>query len=110
MTQLQIMELLKGLGATADDVADTLIKEGDCNGTPSRQDHCPIALYLKKKIPGNPLVCVDIEELPNYNITINITTSEIEFNMHAPILKKFISRFDARYYPDLILKPLMVPR
>jgi hypothetical protein len=95
----QVVALLDQLGDTRDKVAETLAGLG-VTGKPDSSNRCPVANYLRDRLPDVRDIDVSIEE-----ITIDFETYVDVTNPVA----EFISDFDQGYYSELA-RPLAVTR
>jgi hypothetical protein len=88
----QVTALQKELGNTRDEVADTLAELG-VTGRPDSSNRCPIANYLRDRLPDVRDIDVSAEE-----ITIDFETY---IDVTDPVAG-FISDFDQGYYSQLV--------
>jgi hypothetical protein len=101
----QVTALQKKLGHTGNEVADTLVRL-DVTGKPDSSNRCPIANYLRERLPDVRDIDVSAEEIT------------IDFETYVDVTKavaEFISDFDQGYYSQLVARrwltaPLAVTR
>lgn len=96
-----LLDLLAGLGGTANDVAATLGAFG-VRGQPADIHHCAIALYLNAVVGGDRYV----RSVAVWNDRIRISFGRFlgrptEVPLSA-CLRDFIDRFDSLAYPELV--------
>lgn len=87
----QVSELLNALGNDPDSVAKRLVQLGH-KGFIGEGDNCPLANYL-----GSNLGCrVFVDE--------NDVTIHHNFYAHTEATQEFVTKFDSRRYPELVLE------
>ena len=94
------IDLVHGLGTTAEEVATTL-REKKIRGYPELDEACPVAQYLSKELSTK-------DELVNVHVgsgAVVIIPKEMKGAFHfdtQPWIADFIHAFDHGTYPDLI--------
>lgn len=89
-----LQEVLDGLGSTADEVADTLIKSG-LKGRRAEACYCPVANYVRHEMPE--VTFASVYEF--VNITDEHGTS-LRTSTPDPVFD-FIHLFDHNEFPEL---------
>jgi hypothetical protein len=97
----RVVDAVAALGATADEVADTLQRAGIA-GVPLDPTRCPIARYVDHRFPG--LVKRLVVSTSSKSLSVSLVSGPIP----GPV-GEFIDRFDHEEYPDLIEKRNIPP-
>jgi hypothetical protein len=96
ITPERVSELLRALGNTADEVAETL-RAGGFRGTQADAAACPIACYLKARD-------VDVIGVRYENLKVRIT-GRIHLLTMPDAAGEFAEEFDSDRYPALMVSP-----
>lgn len=96
MTKEQVIKLLEGLGATPDEVALNLKKQG-IRGYPASPNWCPIAQFLNRNSTGRFFVTVDRSTIFIRDSLVHIT----DYVDTSVAINSFIQKFDEGRYPYL---------
>jgi hypothetical protein len=89
MTEQQALDLLNGMGQTADEVA-AFLKEKGITGRVALALHCPVAAYLSSQ--GGDIGGAVYTQYASQNVLVKVP---------EPVFA-FIRAFDAGKYPELV--------
>lgn len=96
-----VRSALDALGATADEVAATLLAGGH-RGQPEECDACPIAVYLAATFPGCKTSVVDSEHGLSAVVSSATVAASVTVMLPGACIE-FVAGFDDCRYSSLIL-------